>query len=66
MMFLMATQPVYASDVWTKATEIMKDVYNQIVLISTVAEKPDLRSEAQKKHLFGKVPCQPGLLWIQF
>ena len=37
MMFLMATQPVYASDVWTKATEIMKDVYNQIVLISTVA-----------------------------
>ena len=27
----------YASDVWTKATEIMKDVYNQIVLISTVA-----------------------------
>lgn len=37
MMFLMSTQPVYASDVWTKATEIMKDVYNQIVLISTVA-----------------------------
>jgi len=37
MMFLMATQPAYASDVWTKATEIMKDVYNQIVLISTVA-----------------------------
>ena len=37
MMFLMATQPVYAADVWTKATEIMKDVYNQIVLISTVA-----------------------------
>ena len=37
MMFLMTTQPVYATDVWTKATEIMKDVYNQIVLISTVA-----------------------------
>ena len=37
MMFLMSTQPVYATDVWTKATEIMKDVYNQIVLISTVA-----------------------------
>ena len=37
MMFLMSTQPVYAADVWTKATEIMKDVYNQIVLISTVA-----------------------------
>ena len=31
-------QPVYAAtDVWTKASEIMKDVYNQIVLISTVA-----------------------------
>ena len=28
MMFLMSTQPVYAADVWTKATEIMKDVYN--------------------------------------
>ena len=37
IIFLMTTQPVYASDVWTKATEIMKDVYNQIVLISTVA-----------------------------
>ena len=37
MMFLIDTPPVYASDVWTKATEIMKDVYNQIVLISTVA-----------------------------
>ena len=37
MMFLMFTQPAYAADVWTKATEIMKDVYNQIVLISTVA-----------------------------
>lgn len=37
MMFLMFTQPVYAADVWTKATEIMKDVYSQIVLISTVA-----------------------------
>ncbi len=31
-------QPVYATtDMWSKATEIMKDVYNQIVLISTVA-----------------------------
>lgn len=30
-------QPVYAAtDMWTKAGEIMKDVYNQIVLISTV------------------------------
>ena len=32
----MVTQSIYASDVWTNATEIMKDVYNQIVLISTV------------------------------
>lgn len=31
-------QPVFAAtDVWTKAGEIMKDVYNQIVLISTIA-----------------------------
>lgn len=38
MLFLMFTQPAYAAtDVWTKASEIMKDVYNQIVLISTVA-----------------------------
>lgn len=33
----MLTQPVYAADMWAKATEIMKDVYNQIVLISTIA-----------------------------
>ena len=30
-------QPVLAADVWDKANEIMKDVYNQIVLISTIA-----------------------------
>ena len=31
-------QPVFAAtDVWSKAKEIMQDVYNQIVLISTVA-----------------------------
>ena len=30
--------PVFAAtDMWTKATEIMKDVYNKIVLISTIA-----------------------------
>ena len=38
MAFLAYTQPVYAAtDVWTKASEIMQDVYNQILLISTVA-----------------------------
>ena len=38
MAFLAFTQSVYAAtDVWTKASEIMQDVYNQIVLISTVA-----------------------------
>ena len=38
MTFLAFTQPVYAAtDVWTKASEIMQDVYNQIVIISTVA-----------------------------
>lgn len=30
-------QPVFAATIWTKAQEIMKDVYNQIVLISTIA-----------------------------
>lgn len=34
---MMYSQPVFAADVWTKAKEIMQDVYNQIVLISTVA-----------------------------
>lgn len=38
LMSLSVAQPVYAAtDVWTKASEIMKDVYNQIVLISTIA-----------------------------
>lgn len=37
-MAAMSTQPVFAAtDVWTKATEIMKDVYNQVLLISTIA-----------------------------
>ena len=30
-------QPVLASNMWDKANEIMKDVYNQIVLISIAA-----------------------------
>lgn len=35
---VMYCQPVFAAtDVWTKAKEIMQDVYNQTVLISTVA-----------------------------
>ena len=44
MLFLIVTmsvilvQPAFAAtDVWTKASEIMKDVYNQILLISTIA-----------------------------
>lgn len=37
-MAMMFTQPAFAAtDVWTKANEIMKDVYNQILLISTIA-----------------------------
>ena len=43
--FLASTMPVFAGadggdagvNVWTKANEIMKDVYSQILLISTVA-----------------------------
>lgn len=35
---LLFVQPVHAAaNIWTKASDIMKDVYNQIVLISTVA-----------------------------
>ena len=30
-------QPALAVTVWDKASEIMKDVYNQILLISTIA-----------------------------
>lgn len=38
IMLLAYCPPAHAAtDVWTKANEIMKDVYNQIVLISTVA-----------------------------
>lgn len=42
MAFLASVHPVFAAeaggvDVWTKASEIMQDVYNQILLISTVA-----------------------------
>ena len=33
----MLCQPVFAATVWEKANEIMKDVYNQIILISTIA-----------------------------
>lgn len=37
-MAMMFAQPAFAAtDVWTKANEIMKDVYNQILLISTIA-----------------------------
>ena len=31
------TQPASATTIWEKATEIMKDVYQQILLISTIA-----------------------------
>lgn len=35
--FAGSMMPVFAATIWEKATEIMKDVYNQIVLISTIA-----------------------------
>ena len=39
LMFMLFTQPAHAANVniWTKASDIMKDVYNQILLISTIA-----------------------------
>ena len=36
-MAAMLCQPAFAATVWEKANEIMKDVYNQILLISTIA-----------------------------
>ena len=36
-MAAMLCQPALAATVWEKANEIMKDVYNQILLISTIA-----------------------------
>ena len=37
MIFAFSTQAFAAPTVWEKANEIMKDVYNQILLISTIA-----------------------------
>jgi len=37
MVAMFTVQAYAATDMWTKAKEIMKDVYNQIVLISTIA-----------------------------
>ena len=37
MLVLMMSSTVFAADIWTKAKEIMMDVYNQVLLISTVA-----------------------------
>ena len=37
MVILMLSSTVFADDIWDKATEIMKDVYNEVLLISTVA-----------------------------
>ena len=36
-MTAMLCQLVFATTIWEKANEIMKDVYNQILLISTIA-----------------------------
>ena len=37
-MLLMSTVPAFAADtIWTKASDIMKDVYSQVLTISTIA-----------------------------
>jgi hypothetical protein len=36
-LFAAFSMPAYAATMWDKASEIMKDVYNQILLISTIA-----------------------------
>lgn len=35
--FVLLSQPVLAADMWTKAEDIMKDVYAKILSISTIA-----------------------------
>lgn len=37
MIVLMMSSTVFAEDIWSKAEEIMTDVYNKVLLISTVA-----------------------------
>lgn len=37
MLIFMMSSTVFAADIWSKAKEIMMDVYNQVLLISTVA-----------------------------
>ena len=37
MLVLMMSTAIFAADIWSKAKEIMLDVYNQVLLISTVA-----------------------------
>ena len=34
---LVFSRPAYATTIWTKASEVMKDVYSQILTISTIA-----------------------------
>ena len=53
-------QPASATTIWEKATEIMKDVYQQILLISTiaaivtasVAQRPDGRGIARMAQTY--------------
>ena len=35
--FLLYTKPVYAADIWAKANLLMRDIYSQILGISTIA-----------------------------
>ncbi len=57
------TQPVFAATIWTKANEIMKDVYNQIILISTIAGVrngigcPSDDEFFQKRKNRGRITC---------
>ena len=37
MLVLMMSSTVFAEDIWSKAEELMMDVYNKILLLSTVA-----------------------------
>lgn len=35
--FMLYSKPAYAADIWTKANVLMRDIYNQILGISTIA-----------------------------
>ena len=55
------TQPASATTIWEKATEIMKDVYQQILLISTIAAIVTASVALADDELFPQRPDRRGI-----